>query len=199
MRKVTVSLNNIDKVISALEQFNNDINELSKDVPKIIAEEGKNYLDRQYSKSPNRMDPNIDFSNITTGIEEIEGGYKLFARGKDVLYEEFGTGDEGQRHQHPAKSKYSLNPYNSGPYIRDVNTLNDNASYTKEDLQKIGITSGKFWYYEKNGKGYYTQGIPAGKEMWDTRNYLKSNKVVNNIVRKRGKEINDKFIKAIKG
>ena len=196
MSRVKINLKDIDKLINALEVLKKDIDNLSKDIPKLIVDEGKDYLDRQYAKSPNRNDPNIDFSNIYTGVEKIENGYKLYAKGPDMLYEEFGTGDEGQKHQHPDKSKYSLNAYNSGQHIRDVSSLNEN-SYTKEDLEKIGITSGRFWYYEKDGIGHYTQGVPAGKEMWNTRNYLKSNKVANNILRKRGKEIRDKFIKSI--
>lgn len=224
MTKINVSLKDIGKVVTALEELQRDMKKASEDLPKLLAEEGKNYLDRQYAKSPNRNDPNINFSNIKTGIEKTENGYKLYARGRDVLYEEFGTGDEGQKHQHPVKSKYKLDNYNSGGTILNVSEIRDDAIL--DVLRKNGINSGEFWFYNKNKTGstnrstqltleqklnrakylinhgdevYLTQGIPAGKEVWNTRNYLKSNKVVDKIVRKRGKEMYDKFIKAVKG
>lgn len=195
MTKINVNLKDIGKVVTALEELQRDMKKASEDLPKLLAEEGKNYLDRQYAKSPNRNDPNINFSNIKTGIEKTEDGYKLYARGRDVLYEEFGTGDEGQKHQHPVKSKYNLNDYNSGPFIMDVIDVGNEDM--KDLLAQNGITSGKFWKYRKGGQSHLTQGIPAGKEVWNTRNYLKSNKVVDKIVRKRGKEMYDKFIKAV--
>lgn len=193
MSKVNVNLNDINKIINALNTLKSDLNKMSDEVSKETADKGLAFLSKQYNSLYN--DPNI--SDINTKINKTDKGYTITAYGEDVVYAEFGTGDKGQESQHPDKSKYSLNPYNSGPYIRDVATL-DKDSYTMEDLSKIGITSGKFWYYEKDGIGYYTQGVPAGKQMFNTMKHLHDN-VIPKIVKKRGEEINDKFIKSIKG
>ena len=195
MSKVNVTLDNVQNVINALEELQRDYEKLPKLIAKDLADIGKDYLNEQYASSPNRLDANIDFSSITISTEEHDKGYKLIATSPDILYEEFGTGDRGEQSPHPEKSKYPLNPYNSGPMIRDVNDV-IKGSYTDEDLKAIGITSGKFWYYEKDGMGHYTQGIPAGKEMFNTRNYLMKNR--DKITRKRVDEVNGKFINAVK-
>lgn len=200
MSSINIDIMNVDqlkKVINALENLKEDLSEANTKIMEDISNKAVEYLNTQYTNSPNRLDPNIDFGSIRVSINKTGNNYEIVASGKDVVYEEFGTGDEGQKHPHPVKNKYSLNAYNSGPYIRDVSSIPPD-SYTGEDLAKIGITSGKFWYYEKKGMGHYTQGIQAGKEMWNTRNYLIDDESgIKKSVGKVGKEINDKFINSI--
>lgn len=192
MNKISVDIDDIGKIVKALEELYKDLEKATNEITKDIADEGLSYLNKQYTNM--YSDPNL--TDINTEIRSDKDGYKIVSYGDDVVYAEFGTGDEGEKTPHPDKSKYSLDAYNSGPYIRDVSSL-DKDSYTSEDLEKIGITSGKFWYYEKDGVGYYTQGVPAGKQMFNTFNHLRD-KSIKEIVGKRGKEINDKFINAIK-
>ena len=82
--------------------------------------------------------------------------------------------------------------------IDDVDDYDEN-SYIKDDLNEMGITSGKFWIYSKDSSDtlYYTQGVPAGKEMWNTRNYLLSKKT-KEIIKKGAKNINENIIASIK-
>lgn len=200
MSSIDINIDDIEqvnKLIKALENLKNDLKNANKDIMEDISQKAVDYITNQYNMSPNRLDANIDFSSIRTTVDKRDNEYEIVVSGKDVVYEEFGTGDEGAKSPHPAKANYSLNSYNSGPYIRDVSSVSPD-SYTGEDLAKIGITSGKFWYYEKDGTGHYTQGVKAGKEMWNTRNYLINDESgVKESVRKVGKEINDKFINSI--
>ena len=92
------------------------------------------------------------------------------------------------------------------PNITDISTnwRKDSDGYVLEATGKdvvyeeFGITSGKFWIYSKDGSTlYYTQGVPAGKEMWDTRNYLLKT-AIPEIGKRKGKEIREKFEKSIK-
>ena len=189
---VIVDETNIKGIINALKDLYRDIDEESNKMLEEIVSKGEKYLNKQYATRI--KDPNID--DISTSWNKKGNEYELRASGKDVIYEEFGTGDEGVSHPHPNKSEYNLNDYNSGSYIRDVSSV-EKGTYTYEDLQEIGITSGKFWQYEKNGTVYYTQGVPAGQEMWDTRNYL-IKEVIPEVAKKRGKIINDKLKNSIK-
>lgn len=218
MSKVTVNLSDIDKLIGALEQLKSDIKTISVETSKEVAEEGLKYLSKQYSKL--YQDDNL--TDIKTSIKKTEKGYSIVASGNDVMYAEFGTGDKGENDSHPDKSKYNLNPYNSGGTIMSTNDIKNPEVISI--LRNKGI-SGNFWYYNEHNSGrksssvplsdeqkqnranylvkhhnevHITQGVPAGKQMFNTMNKLR-NDIIPKVVRKRGKEINDKFIKAIKG
>ena len=88
--------------------------------------------------------------------------------GENAIYDEFGTGEQGLDNPHPMKEQFSLNPYNSGPTI----FYNQFAGRHQ-------------WYYRPMaGKPYFTksgatEGIPAGKQMYNTLQNL--NKIKRNI------------------
>ena len=191
---VQVDERDIKNIIKAFQEIVNTIDKEVNDTLKEIVIKGKKYLDTQYATRID--DPNIE--DITTYWENQGDVFELISAGKDVLYEEFGTGDKGAENPHPVKYKYDLNDYNSGPYIRDVSEYDEN-SYVYDDLQEFGIVSGKFWRYYKDSTNtlYYTQGVPSGQEMWDTRNELINN-IIPNVIAKRGHEIRDKFANTIK-
>lgn len=172
-----VDTKEIGRMINSLNTLSSNINKLKTEIPKEIAEEGLKHLNSLYaSKSKDN-----DTDDIHTSIDKTANGYSIISQGKDVLYEEFGTGDEGARHPHEDKSKYGLKDYNSGPTIRPVNSNNP-------ALKAHGITSGKYWTYEKDGEIKYTQGIPAGMQMFDTSNYLRSG-VIKTIMKEKASDV----------
>lgn len=191
-KKVEVTLDNVDSVIRSLEKLENDIDLIAQLLVSDILEEGVKYAEKQYSGR--EYDPNISDIHVNYTTKDKNG--ELYAYGKDVVYEEFGTGDRGEEKQHPVKSRYNLNDYNSGKTIRNVSDV-PKESLEKEDLDTIGITSGKYWTYKKDGTVYYTQGVPSGQEMWKTRNYLLNNSIQKKVAEK-GKELNDYIIASIK-
>ena len=157
----------ISTLIADLENLSKNINDMGKTITYDIAAIGFGNLYNEYA---NRIkDPNIVDINI--GIEPTTNGHRIVSQGRDVIYEEFGTGDRGEQSPHPDKHKYGLNDYNSGPYILDVADVGNQDML--DILARNGITSGKFWSYRKGGKTHLTQGIPAGMEMYRTSKYLK--------------------------
>lgn len=191
-KKVEVTLDNVDSVIRGLEKLEQDIDWIAQLLVSDILEDGVEYAKKQYSTREH--DPNIGTINVSYSTKDTNG--ELYAYGKDVVYEEFGTGDRGEQNQHPVKSRYNLNDYNSGRTIRNVSDVPE-GSPEKEDLDTIGISSGKYWTYNKDGTTYYTQGVPSGQEMWKTRNYLLNNSIRKKVAEK-GKELNDYIIASIK-
>ena len=193
---IEVDETNIKDVIRAFEDMLNNLDKYAQKMSEKIIREGLKHLDSNYSKR--FKNPNI--TDINTRYEKIDDGYELISEGKDVVYEEFGTGDEGQKKPHPDKkyyeSKYNLKKYNSGQYIRNVSDYDEN-SYTYDDLHAMGITSGKFWRYKKGDTLYYTQGVPSGREMWDTRNHI-IKEIIPKAKKELGVELREKFEKAIK-
>lgn len=167
-KTIRISTTDINNTIKSLEKLSDSLKSLETEIPMEIAQLGLNYLNQQYASTP--YDENI--GNINTSISKTINGYNILASGKDVIYAEFGTGDKGESSPHKEKSKYGLNDYNSGKYIRKVNPNN-----TK--LSEHGITSGKYWTYSKDGEIIYTQGIPAGMQMFNTGNYLRGEAIKN--------------------
>lgn len=190
-RNVVIDESNIQDVINAFKSIYNDIDKYVEKTDEKIIQESKKYLDKQYSSR--FKDPNI--TDISTEYEKMDNGYKLIAKGKDVIYEEFGTGDRGEDDPHPDKSKYNLNDYNSGYFIMSVEDIGnqDLLDFLKEE----GITSGKYWSYRKNGERHFTQGVPSGKEMWNTRNEMIKN-IIPKATKELGVELLDKFENTIK-
>ena len=83
--------------------------------------------------------------------------------GNDAVYDEFGTGEEGASDPHPMKSEFGLNPYNSGPFVSTH--IDDNGRH--------------YWFYsDMEGMPYFyegglTYGIPSGKQMYNTLQYVR--------------------------
>lgn len=172
-KNITLDSSQINNVISSLSKLSSILVDSDESIAKDVAIDGLNVLNGFYSKS---FDENIEPPN--TYIQKSQNGYSIVAHGDDVVYEEFGTGDEGASNPHPLKGKtdFALNPYNSGENIRPAN----------EASKQHGITSGNYWTYLKDGDIKYTQGVASGKELYNTIQYLRKdgiNKVVNKKVR----------------
>lgn len=163
-KKISLNTRDIRSLIKKLNTLQNDINDLPEKITKRVADEGLDTLNTYYASRTF----NVNSTDITTSISETQNGYKIIARGKDVIYTEFGTGDEGEQNPFPSpdRNKYNLKDYNSGKYIRKVNPNNKN-------VKEMGITSGKYWTFVKNGVLHYTQGMPAGLQMFNTAKDLR--------------------------
>lgn len=180
-KTIRISTTDINNTIKSLEKLSDSLKSLETEIPMEIAQLGLNYLNQQYASTP--YDENI--GNINTSISKTINGYNILASGKDVIYAEFGTGDKGESSPHKEKSKYGLNDYNSGKYIRETNPNNPK-------LAEHGITGGKYWTYSKNGEIIYTQGIPAGMQMFNTSNYLR-NDVIKSVLDKKARDVLSKL------
>lgn len=189
--EIDVDFSNLKDVIKGLESLRDNIDKEANKILKEIAERGEEYLSKQYEQALGK-DPNI--TDLNTRIDKITDGYSLVGFGKDVIYEEFGTGDEGESHPHPVKGNYNLNDYNSGSFIINVEDVHNQEFL--DILAQNGITSGNFWSYTKNG-AHLTQGVPAGQEMWNTRNYLLGGKI-QEIIKEKGADISGYIIGSIK-
>lgn len=172
-KKIGLDIRQIDDLMKRLTDLSKDLKKMPNEIVNELGEIGLDKLNEKYSQR--KKDANI--TDINTSIRPSENRCDILSQGKDVIYEEFGTGDEGSKDPHPDKSRYNLNDYNSGKYIRDAN----------ERSAEHGITSGKYWTYEKNGTIYYTQGVPSGKEMFDTSNYLRN--TIPDVLRKKASDV----------
>lgn len=116
--------------------------------------------------------------------ENSNKGYVALV-GKNAVYDEFGTGEVGAQYPHPRKDSVNrpLNPYSSGPIV-------------SQNINKYGR---HYWFYKPMaGTDWvrstgYTEGIPAGKQMYNTAKIIREikksviEKHLNNVI----KDFND--------
>lgn len=84
-------------------------------------------------------------------VPRIDGGHTVEVNGLQVVYDEFGTGIEGYNNQHPDKTKYSLQGYNTG-----------------KKIHHFPDSSRDYWIFKSGGQFHSTQGVPAGQFMYDS-------------------------------
>ena len=160
--KCEISNQGIDSVINKLKTLKSGLKEADN---KIVTEMG-NFVKDQVTANlaaTQYKDGNED----TTPFLEITGNKaKAGMRGSQSVYNEFGTGTQGQNSPHPMKSNFGLNP-------------------------KVSKSGNLFWIYTKNGEKIATQGIPAGKQVFNASILLKGKK--NEIIRKRVGEVISKL------
>lgn len=166
VKKIAIDLNDINNLITSLKTLSSDMKKLPNEICQEVAELGKEYLDVEYSQA--NVDQTIDVSSISTSTRQTNNGYQIIASGKDVIYEEFGTGEKGNDQRHPEKSKYtSLKKYNSGPFV-------------STHINKYGR---HYWFY----KGY-SEGNPSGAEMYNTAEFLKT-KGIKDVLEKKVSDV----------
>ena len=156
--KISLNTKELSNLINDLKKLSSSFKNLNTEVAKELAEATAHELEQNYSAFPFQSSE----GKAQIGVENSNNVYKVYARSKSVIYEEFGTGDVGQANPHPIpQSDFGLKGYNTGSYIYPAD--NFSAQY--------GITSGMYWTYD----GVPTQGIPSGKFMFNTSEWLHDN------------------------
>ncbi len=167
MKKIEVELSrqglrDLSKKIDNLKQ---DLKKADKRIEDRLADYARTQIENNLSATPFR-DGNED---TTTFKEEFDDKIKVGMRGSQVLYNEFGTGTQGEMSPHPVKGKFPLHGYNTGRTIRTA-SLKVNEKY--------GVSVGtKYWTYKSaDGQTVFTTGIPAGKQVFDAAMALRKEK-----------------------
>lgn len=166
--KIDLSTNSIEKLIKRLQEFQKDISNADEKIVDKLSELGLQEIQNNYSQTGYK-DGNEDVGFFQVGSKTKR---KIGVSGTQVLYNEFGTGTLGAESPHPEKDNYSLNAYNNrnGTTIRE--NKNENSIATK-----LGVpVNGLYWTYNNNGIKVYTQGIPAGKQVYNAKKAIEEQK-----------------------
>ena len=165
-KRIKLDNKDISSLINKLQVLKSDLKKLPHEINKEIAEIGLEYLNNESANT--RTDHTIDINSIETDIVETTKGYSIVAKGSEVLYAEFGTGEYGQDNPHPLKQEFDLNPYNSGPIVSTH--INKNGRH--------------YWFYDNQ----YSEGNASGKQMFNTSKYLRE-KVIKEVVKEKVGEV----------
>lgn len=170
--KINLSSQDIDGLINRLKVFQKEINETDEKIVEELSDFGLKEIEQNYANTTYK-DGNEDINFFVIGTKQNK---KIGVSGTQVLYNEFGTGTEGENSPHPQKGEFGLNPYNSGKTIRRNNKDTSNAT-------QLGIPVGElYWTYMDGNIKKYTQGIPAGKQVYMAAKAIEKQK--NEIVKK---------------
>jgi len=109
----------------------------------------------------------------------------VYMTGDDAIFDEFGTGEEGASDPHPLSGvvQFSVPPYSgyiTGPYVSThVNSKNGRHYWYYPPM-----AGRPYFDFPDEGKGY-TEGIPSGKQMYNTLQYLRQAEkgVAKNVMR----------------
>lgn len=168
--KSNLSNESLDEIINKLKSLKSELKETDKKIVDDMSEFVKKEVSRNLAATPYK-DGNEDAEPY---ISKKGNNTKVGMHGTQVLYDEFGTGSKGQESPHPEKSKFGLNPYNSGKTI------------------KINKKGELFWIYKnKSGELVKTNGIPAGKQVYNANIMLRGRKY--QIIKKRVGEVISKL------
>lgn len=150
----------LKNLIDELDYVRTTLNEATcEEIVRRITEDG-GYKAVEYNAGAPQSNPQR--STVRFGTEGAKGEIAL--EGPGAVYDEFGTGERGAADGHPLKGFYNLNPYNSGPFV-------------STHINKSGR---HYWfaprwssdpYMFSNG---YTEGIPSGKQMYNTLLYIRT-------------------------
>lgn len=156
MKQIKINLSLAD-----LKDLSLKISDLQKELPKCEQKIKRNLA--EYTQK--QIDINLAGTTFRDGnedtesfIEEDNNKIKVGMKGTQALYNEFGTGTRGEESPHPEKSKFGLKGYNTGKTIQPDRNGN------------------LVWWYYKEGVKHYTNGIPAGLQVFNASQSLKSKK-----------------------
>ena len=168
MKVINVKLSNqeLNNLLKKINNLKTNLKESETKIKNNLADYTRTEIDNNIS-STQFKDGNDD---VKTFIETHDNKVKVGMRGSQVLYDEFGTGTQGESNRHPLKGKYGLAGYNTGRKIRKASVkVNENT----------GIPIGtKYWTYKnKQGETVFTTGIPAGKQVFNAAMSLRNKKM----------------------
>lgn len=167
--KLKLSVYDVTRLINELEYLSDTIDTAGETIVDKLVDAGV-----EKAKELNAIAPKSGLGNnyiYGKHAKRGEGGHVVM-QGDDAVFDEFGTGEEGASDPHPLAGviNFSMPPY-SGYITGPVVSKNINPETGKH-----------FWYYKPMaGKPYfkedgYTEGIPSGKQMYNTLQYLRKQK-----------------------
>lgn len=163
---MSLSTTSIKETIEKLKKLEQNLDKANEEIVDQLSDLGLNEIQNNYGNTLYR-DGNNDVAYFQKGSRNKK---VIGVTGSQVLYNEFGTGTEGSNNSHPEKGKYGLNAYNSGSKIRE--NKSDESTASQKGIAKGGL----YWIYNNDGELVYTQGIPAGKQVYEAKKTLEKQK-----------------------
>ena len=105
-RSFTTELNSkdLENIQKDFENWAKKLEKANKEIVNDLAEYGSKKMKQIYDESG--VEDSTPMLFIITNKSDLEKEVEM--RGQQALYDEFGTGTEGEKHQHPIKDSFGL-------------------------------------------------------------------------------------------
>lgn len=152
----TLSAQSVRRLQKQLEKYKSDLDKKLERLMNNLAKRGVKTV-KDNIKAYGAVGDGDLINSIKSVVEKSDNGnikVVIEADSSHAIYVEFGTGQVGA--EHPYKGNVPV-VYAQGSFIR----------YNAE-------TNRYFWYYFKNGKWHYTEGMPSRPFMLDSATMLRA-------------------------
>lgn len=157
--KAPFSVEGIRYLREKVDDLSQRLEETSSTIVRDIAQETFTIANNYNASAPQS---GVEKSTVEMFYTENSNKASVSLIGKNAIYDEYGTGEQGASNPHPMKSMFNLNPYNSGEHIF-YNQLANRYQWRYSPM------SGRP-YFTDNG---LTEGIPSGQQMYKTLNDIR--------------------------
>lgn len=180
LHKITdLSVDNLKGFEEEIKKMSDKMNVAAVRIAKELSEYGLKEMENIYSNF--ELTGNEPSTFYITGSDTEK---KIVMDGPQAIYDEFGTGTEGELNPYPVDTaQFGMKGYNTGETIRPAKQRDVDAA--KKQNKDIGLGE-LFWtYIDSNGEKQYTKGTPAQKEVYDSmkKTLEKSPEVITNIMK----------------
>ena len=181
-----------DRVIDGIDEFVKRDENVTKKTSALLSRDLIKTINTNYTNYMNKISSyEHGIGDVKTSVTDTKKGCVVHITGKDILYEEYGTGTRGLEHPHPKHDVDGMNPYGSGRNIvhgGERNNGHDIPYWYKfvknypNDFNGIIGDNDYVWRHNK----VVTKGLPAGRFVYDScRQYqLGSESEKTNVLKK---------------
>lgn len=168
--KIDLTKNDLQKFITKFKVWKEEDKSVNKSIINDLKEIGVNQISK--TLGTNVYEPNEPTNLVNETIGENKA--KIGIKGRQALYDEFGTGTRGaEGTHHPLKSEMGMNPYNY--HIKPTGTIRWNGNSADSKASQQGIPPNTYyWTYKYNGEKIYTYGRPAGLHVYTASKTIKN-------------------------
>lgn len=170
---VKLSSYGIKDAIEKVGFIKDNINLASTEIIEDLVKEGMKFASGYNATAPYT---GTEPSKIIGKLTQNKNKAYIAMTGPNAVYDEFGTGEEGASNPHPLKGNFGLNAYNSGPFVSThINRYGRHYWFHRTpDNPYYNINNN----HNKNSSGKqkdtgYTEGVPSGKQMYNTSKYIR--------------------------
>lgn len=184
--KISLTKQGINDAIKELEEYQKTMKLASERIQRDLINIGADEISKNISNDAYSSDSKLNV------VKRLKKPKSVGMSGDQAIYDEFGTGTLGKNNPHEDKDgliakDFTMNEYDSGATIRENIGFTSKGKITGATRNGIPLNARYWTYKDKSGKIIYTQGRPAGMQVYHASKVIRQQ--LNEVIKKRLEEI----------